>query len=133
LIQPSKVWRQSLLLSSFLFLFTSFSLAEGALDGTYWKLDQKLGKKRDILKFEEGQFTSSQCLRFGFETTPYASKTLGKKTVSWNATLKSSRGEKMIWKGTRSGTSMRGSYTFVKGNGRRANTTWSAQKIPPPS
>ena len=108
-------------------------LYAGELDGTEWKLKEKgirgvlLFWRTDVLQFANNQFTSAECVPYGFKTTSYNSSKEGDK-VTWNSLATNDKGEKMDWKGTKSGELMEGMFTWTKANGQSKVYAWKASK-----
>jgi len=107
-----------------------FVAAAGDLDGTQWKMRE--GKlpigKPDTLKFEAGQFTSVECVPYGFTPSPYESKRDGDK-VTWTAVQTNSKGEKMEWQGALAVDKMTGSYIYTDQKGKTSTKKWTAKKL----
>lgn len=119
------------LLGCALFPVKSFA---GELDATEWKMRPKglMGVlffwKTDRLIFENGQFTSTECVQYGFNTGPYDSRKEG-DTASWSATQKNATGERMEWMGVSSGKCMTGSFVWVRPKGKLKTMAWKACKV----
>ena len=101
----------------------------GDLDGTQWKIRKKgvtgilMFWRTDTLKFENSQFTSVDCLPYGFKTSAYNSTKEGDK-VAWSAMQANDKGEKMDWKGTASINMMEGTYVWTKSKGMARTYAW---------
>jgi hypothetical protein len=86
-------------------------------EGTVTREGRTKGDK-DTLVFENGQFVSTACVRYGFDKTAYSAKRKGKET-SWSVDVFSTKhqGEKMSWTGTVAGGSLDGKMYWMKNDG----------------
>ena len=104
--------------------------AAGDLDGTQWKMRE--GKlpigKQDTMKFESGNFTSVECIPYGFNGSPYESRQENGQ-IKWNATQKNNKGESMVWEGTvQPNGKMKGTYTYTDEKKKITKKNWAARK-----
>ena len=110
--------------------------AAGELDATAWNMQPKgiLGAVSfwnfDLLRFEDGKFSSSKWLKNGFQTAPYQTRKEGKKII-WTATLTNEKGERMEWDGRWSGGRMDGNVTWFGKDGKTTKIRWKANKKTP--
>lgn len=102
---------------------------EGNLDNSAWRV-YEIGKKKpmDTLVFIKGQFTSTDCVPYGFYTGSYSAKANGDQ-LTWNATQNNEANEKMEWSGTANGSEMKGTYTYVTEKGKAETKQWRAEKL----
>lgn len=74
------------------------------------------GKKthhEDILRFENGTFTSVECFQFGFKGGPYIAVAQG-DTIHFEAETVSPTHGKMVWSGTLKGDTLEVDYNWTK-------------------
>lgn len=108
----------------------------GGLDGTKWRMRPKgvmgliMPWKADKLKFADDQFTSTECLTYGFKPGPYESKKDGER-ILWSAVQTNDKGEKMEWQGTAAGNRMEGTFVWTKADGTKKTHRWKARKRAP--
>ena len=106
----------------------------GDLDGTNWKMKPSGWRSAvffwvyDHLNFKAGEFTSVDCVEYGFKTGPYASAKAA-DGVTWKAVQKNDKGETMSWEGTLRGEEMTGSFIWTKANGKTKTIAWHAKKV----
>ena len=105
--------------------------AGGELDGTSWTapMDQD-GQKNDTLSFAKGQFTSSECIPYGYKSGVYETKAKA-GALNWTSVQKNEQGDTVAWKGTWDGKSDRMSGTMIRtdANGKKYEPqTWTAKK-----
>lgn len=101
----------------------------GDLDGTTWKIREKgiMFWRTDTLKFDNGQFTSVECVPHGFNASAYNS-TKDSNKVMWSIAQTNGKGEKMDWKGTTTGDRVEGSFVWTKTNGKTMTCSWKGSK-----
>lgn len=110
--------------------------AAADLDGTRWQLRLKglrglvLFWESDKLRFDGGNFTSEDCLPYGFAAGPYLEKSKG-DAVTWSATQFNPAGETMEWSGARRGERMEGVFVWTLKDGRQKTFRWKARQLPP--
>ena len=105
--------------------------AADSLDGTTWvapPLDKDA--KPDTLRFDKGQFNSSECVQYGYTGGAYETK---KKTgaLTWTSVQKNAEGDTMDWKGTWDGKSdeMKGRFVYTDKDGKKnPEQEWTAKK-----
>jgi hypothetical protein len=87
------------------------------LDGKRFKgRTGEKGKKthhEDILVFDEGRFTSTECFQFGFNSGPYAA-TVQSDAIRFKAVTRSPSNGKMEWEGTLKGDTLDVTYSWTK-------------------
>jgi hypothetical protein len=109
------------------------SMTPPSLDGTSWKAELSGNKKKhesDQLVFKNGQFTSTECVPYGFNGGAYEITNQSGQSV-WTSTQKNKKGETMTWQGTWDGKSntMSGEYKFMNKKGKlEEQTGWTATK-----
>lgn len=67
----------------------------------------------DMLIFDNGRFTSTECLKFGFESGPY-SATIQNDSIQFKAETHSAALGKMEWSGTLKGDTLNVTYYWTK-------------------
>lgn len=67
----------------------------------------------DILRFDNGKFTSSECYQFGFVGGPYTA-TVQSGSIHFTAETVSPTHGKMNWKGTLTGKTLEVDYSWTK-------------------
>lgn len=67
----------------------------------------------DEVVFQNGQFLSTSCTKYGFETAPYTATRDG-NDIAFTATTSSSRHGQIEWKGKISGEEIEASYIWTK-------------------
>ena len=121
----------SLVLMSALLLGTTAEALAGSPDGT-WKArakDAPAGKVVDTLLFANGQFTSTECLQYGYQKGPYNS-TSANNVTKWTAIQTNTNGDKMTWTGEIRGKKMTVSFQRTDKNGKPADAQeWIAEKV----
>ena len=111
-------------------LMTGVSMG-GDMDKTEWKMREKgikgalLFWRTDVLKFDNGQFTSMECVPYGFNASVYSSTKEGDK-VNWSAIQTNSKGDKMEWKGTEMKNRMEGTFVWTTADGKTKTCSWKA-------
>lgn len=87
------------------------------LDGKKFKGQTgEKGKKThhvDVLVFDKGRFTSTECFQFGFQSGPYTATILSDSIRFEAETLSSTHG-KMAWSGTLKGDTLDVTYFWTK-------------------
>lgn len=95
------------------------------LDGTVWIMKVSgiagLFAPADVMTFDGGSFTSSECVKKGFAATGYDVD--GK---AWSATQSSDAGGKVEWTGTRNGDAMSGTLVWTKPGAKPSRYAWTA-------
>jgi hypothetical protein len=95
------------------------------LDGTTWKMKvsgiASLFAPVDVMTFDAGGFSSSECVRKGFAATGYDFD--GK---AWSAVQTSDSGGKVEWTGTRNGDAMSGTLVWTKPGEKPSRYAWTA-------
>jgi hypothetical protein len=95
------------------------------LDGTVWTMRVSgiagLFAPADVMSFDAGSFTSSECVKKGFAATGYDFD--GK---AWSAVQTSEGGGKVEWTGTRNGDAMAGTLVWTKPGGKPSRYSWTA-------
>lgn len=74
------------------------------------------GKKthhEDVLRFENGTFTSVECFQFGFKGGPYSATAQG-DAIHFEAETVSPTHGKMVWSGTLQGDTLDVDYNWTK-------------------
>ena len=97
----------------------SNSSTAGLLDGLRFKAgivkaeDGSGNALEDTLTFRNGEFSSAICKRYNFTASPYWVRTEG-ETVHFLAELDSPTDGKMVWKGTITGDTLKGTMHWTK-------------------
>jgi hypothetical protein len=93
------------------------SAAANILDGKKFKGQTgEKGKKthhEDMLVFDEGRFTSTECFQFGFMSGPYTA-TVQSDSIQFKAKTHSPTHGKMEWSGTLKGDTLDVAYSWTK-------------------
>lgn len=93
------------------------SVAASILDGKKFKGQTgEKGKKthhEDVLVFDDGRFTSTECFQFGFESGPYTA-TVQSDSIQFKAVTHSPTHGKMEWAGTLMGDTLDVTYSWTK-------------------
>ena len=93
------------------------SVASGVLDGKeFVGPTGEKGKKvhhEDVLIFNDGKFTSSECFQYGFKGGPYTATVEG-DSIHFHAVTVSPTHGKMEWKGTLKDGTLDVIYTWTK-------------------
>jgi len=93
------------------------STAANILDGKKFKGQTgEVGKKthhEDLLVFDGGHFTSTECYQFGFKSGPYTA-TVEQDAIRFKAVTHSPTHGKMEWEGTVRGDTLEVSYSWTK-------------------
>ncbi len=84
--------------------------ADGELDGKVFVIK---GEGGDVLTFENGQFHSSACEKWGFGKGNYTTSMAGDGTM-FTAQTSSGKHGKMVWTGTVKDGTLTGGYTWTK-------------------
>jgi hypothetical protein len=74
------------------------------------------GKKahhKDVLSFDNGMFTSSACIPYGFKEAPYTTSIKG-DTILFQAKTTSPKHGKIVWEGTINGNALDATYNWIK-------------------
>ena len=100
-----------------IFSFTNMNVYAGILDGKIFSgTTGKMGKKsseKDEVKFQNGQFTSVDCAKYGFGSGSYVTTIDGDKT-HFTADTYSEKSGRITWVGTISGGDMDATYLWYK-------------------
>lgn len=110
-----KIWILAIVTT--IFGAASISAYAGSLDGKTFTGDTgKMGKKSantDMISFENGQFTSSGCQKYGFGSGAYQTTDEGDKT-HFVADTYSEKTGRITWVGTVSGDKLNATYLWYK-------------------
>ncbi len=94
------------------------AIAGGPLDGQAFVIE---GEKNEVLSFENGEFNSSACEKYGFGKANYTTHATGEGTA-FTANTSSAKHGNMVWTGTVAGDTVKGSYTWTKQGWFRTKT-----------
>lgn len=130
--------RFALMAAAAVLLGGALTAAAGELDGTTWKAKGRgfTGVvqfwKSDVMKFAGDQFTSENCIPYGFKTGPYVT-TKAEDAVHFQAEQMNDKGEKIYWEGVRTGDRMVGQFTWSyknkKGVAKTKVVKWKAKLV----
>ncbi len=99
------------------------------LDGTRWAITmtpdeaaEQAGEKPsdDILMFEEGRMVSSECMRYGFETSPYSGEQVDGQ-ITFETEQESRKEGTMQWSGQATDKAIKGTVVWKKRKGKPLN------------
>lgn len=111
----NKIWMLSII--TIVFNVVIISAYAGSLDGkTFSGNTGKIGKKSsetDVIKFENGQFSSSGCQDYGFGSSTYQTAIDG-DTTHFVADTYSEKTGRITWVGTVSGDKLNATYVWYK-------------------
>ena len=106
-----------IILTVFALSITTLPAYANMLDGkSFSGMTGKMGKKgsqKDEIRFENGQFQSVDCKKYGFGSGPYVTRTEGDKTHFVADTYSADTG-RIAWVGTISGNSLDATYLWYK-------------------
>jgi len=106
-----------LIVIAIIFGIANISAYAGILDGkTFNGTTGKMGKKssdKDTVRFENGQFTSVDCEKYGFGSGSYIT-TVDGDTTHFTADTYSEKTGRITWIGTISGSNIDATYLWYK-------------------
>jgi hypothetical protein len=103
------------------------------LEGSRWKMRFWAAAswipfwKGDVMRFEKGRFTSSECASYGFAPAPYLEKA-AKDGTTWTASQRNSDGERARWTGRLEGDRMSGELIWERPDGLTRRYRFSARQ-----